>query len=963
MRNMINLHTICDDSLLDTLKFVSKTQDYQQYEALILDDMINQDIKDSQAYKTYYDFAIVKVPPKKARKYKKVASPPRKLSPVQEAEPVKKGKRVKRPAKKSTTAPKTCIVLRDTLGVPVSKKKAPAKGDRSKGIEILSDVALSEAAQLKEATKRIKIDFHISQASGSGDGTNLELWVLDEKQRKTFGTDEGTSTKLRVPDVPTYDSKSENESWGDSEDGNDNESDYDSKGDDDKADNDDGNFDAEDNEMTDLDDNDENPSFTLKDYEEEEHDKESLGTEHEKERQGDEKMTDVDQNVSQELPYEQVVEDVHVTLTASQKTHDSKQSSSVSSDFASKFLILENVIPGVDEVASMIHVKKTTTAHATIVSLTISMITPPLQLTTPSPAPTTVPTRTLILALPDFSSLSGFDKRVSTLETELSQLKQADLSTQLLESIKSQLPTMVDDLLSIRIGYANRTVLESYTKDFEKKAQEERKLNIDVVEKSVKDIIKDEVKKHRNLYDELIKSYELDKDLFDSYGKAYSLKRSCDDKDKDEDPLAGSYQWLKKKKTSKDAEPPKGSKSRESKTSSSRAYVMHNLKIDNQTQEILIGPAFNLFKGTCKSFIELEYHFEECYRSIMDQLDWNNPEGHEYPFDLSKPLPLIEAQGRQVVPADYFLNNDLKYLKCGSSSKKYITSTTMTKAARYDNIKGIKDMFHGYASNGEFKHDVFSRKRIIVATHVKVMKWYGYGYLEEIIIRREDESLHKFKEGDFPRLTLRDIKDLLLLLVQKKLSNLDQYVIFNLNVALRMFTKRFVILKRIQNRRDLPMDITLDSVEVLRYEKRSKKTCKNDKNLSEIQLEHEKEDELVAVVVKVVHELKEIVNKLIEKVEVNLFGNKMLECWFEQDINDEGEEDEEGKGGSKIYSFRDRCSSYDFHEEGFDGLKEQHWTRKRHIKTKRKSWNEMIHHHFHQRYHPTDEKRVDDLKW
>ncbi|GJV37029.1 hypothetical protein Tco_1409506 [Tanacetum coccineum] len=53
---------------------------------------------------------------------------------------------------------------------------------------------------------------------------------------------------------------------------------------------------------------------------------------------------------------------------------------------------------------------------------------------------------------------------------------------------------MVDDLLSTRIRYATRTALESYTKEFEKKAEEERKLYIDVVEKSVKDIIKDEVK-------------------------------------------------------------------------------------------------------------------------------------------------------------------------------------------------------------------------------------------------------------------------------------------------------------------------------------------------------------------------------------------------------------------------------------------------------------------------------------
>ncbi|GJX60674.1 hypothetical protein Tco_0292064 [Tanacetum coccineum] len=76
-------------------------------------------------------------------------------------------------------------------------------------------------------------------------------------------------------------------------------------------------------------------------------------------------------------------------------------------------------------------------------------------------------------------------------------------------------------------------------------------------------------------------------------------------------------------------------------------------------------------------------------------------------------------------------------------------------------------------------------------------------------------------------------------------------------------------------------------------------TCNNDKNLSEIQLEHEKEDELVAVMVKVVHELgcmmmvKEIKNEILEEVE-------KLEWWFEQDIDDEGDEDEEGNGGGEV---------------------------------------------------------------
>ncbi|GJU58710.1 hypothetical protein Tco_1236476 [Tanacetum coccineum] len=49
------------------------------------------------------------------------------------------------------------------------------------------------------------------------------------------------------------------------------------------------------------------------------------------------------------------------------------------------------------------------------------------------------------------------------------------------------------------------------------------------------------------------------------------------------------------------------------------------------------------------------------------------------------------VKGRQVVPVDYFINTDLEYLKGGSSSKKYTTSTTKTKAAKYD-IPGIEDM-------------------------------------------------------------------------------------------------------------------------------------------------------------------------------------------------------------------------------------------------------------------------------
>ncbi|GJV82242.1 hypothetical protein Tco_1518112 [Tanacetum coccineum] len=79
------------------------------------------------------------------------------------------------------------------------------------------------------------------------------------------------------------------------------------------------------------------------------------------------------------------------------------------------------------------------------------------------------------------------------------------------------------------------------------------------------------------------------------------------------------------------------------------------------------------------------------------------------------------------------------------------------------------------------------------------MKWYDYGYLEEIEVRREEQQLYKFKEGNFPRLHLYDIEDMLLLLVQKKPSNIERDVIFDLGVALRMFTRRIVILKRVED--------------------------------------------------------------------------------------------------------------------------------------------------------------------
>nr|GEZ66666.1 hypothetical protein [Tanacetum cinerariifolium] len=51
---MINLHTVRDDTLLRTLKFVSKIEDYQKYRALIPDGIINDDVKSASLMFIYF---------------------------------------------------------------------------------------------------------------------------------------------------------------------------------------------------------------------------------------------------------------------------------------------------------------------------------------------------------------------------------------------------------------------------------------------------------------------------------------------------------------------------------------------------------------------------------------------------------------------------------------------------------------------------------------------------------------------------------------------------------------------------------------------------------------------------------------------------------------------------------------------------------------------------------------------
>nr|GFA61311.1 hypothetical protein [Tanacetum cinerariifolium] len=116
--------------------------------------------------------------------------------------------------------------------------------------------------------------------------------------------------------------------------------------------------------------------------------------------------------------------------------------------------------------------------------------------------------------------------------------------------------------------------------------------------------------------------------------------------------------------------------------------------------------------------------------------------------------------------------------------------TTKTKATDYGHIKRIEDLvprtmwiqepvgydkhalwgnfywgrkcqqFYGFAVNRESARDVYSKRRIIAVTKLKIVEWHNYKHLDWITVRRDDGKLYKFKEGNFKRLRIQDIEDI-----------------------------------------------------------------------------------------------------------------------------------------------------------------------------------------------------------
>nr|GEX32447.1 retrovirus-related Pol polyprotein from transposon TNT 1-94 [Tanacetum cinerariifolium] len=391
-----------------------------------------------------------------------------------------------------------------------------------------------------------------------------------------------------------------------------------------------------------------------------------------------------------------------------------------------------------------------------------------------------------------------------------------------------------DELYRDRMNEADRVAVQIQSDRLRDETQRENDEFLRTVDENIKKIIKEQVKEqvkaqvskilprikqamNEQLEAEVLTrsshssrtSYAVAADLSEMELKKILIekiegnKRRGDDEDKDEEPFAEPDRGSKRHREGKEPESASapsetstrsagrstiGSRSRQASASESALAEEpvqttspmeepSHPEVDTLTPELLARPTYELMKGSYKSLIELEYHLKEVYKATTDQLDWVNPEG------------------RRVIPFEHFINNDLEYLRGGASSRKYTTSVTKTKAADYGHIKWIKDLV---------PRTMWIQEPIDYDKHALwgVSHWghkCHYKHLDWITVRRDDDKLYNFKEGDFKRLLIQDIEDMLLLLVQGKLTNLMVKERFAFHVSLRMFTRSIVIQRRVED--------------------------------------------------------------------------------------------------------------------------------------------------------------------
>ncbi|GJX31889.1 hypothetical protein Tco_0241744, partial [Tanacetum coccineum] len=342
----------------------------------------------------------------------------------------------------------------------------------------------------------------------------------------------------------------------------------------------------------------------------------------------------------------------------------------------------------------------------------------------------------------------------------------------------------------------------------------------------------------KQLYKSLVDSYEADKILLDTYGDTVTIKRPRDGADDDQEPSAGTDRGSKRRRSGKEPASTSAPSETTTKTAGKTTSTGSKTHKKSASQSAPVGEAMqstDVFEGPADQEFETGVQDEQAEEEVQHLPDWfqqptrlpspdhawnkSVPAVHEsvqpwlsnlaqqdpresfdeltdstfdfsafvlsakcrqYPHDLRQPLPLVpNSQGRRVIPFHHFINNDLEYYVVVCQAEVLYSSQ----------IRQICPL--GNLALGQKAKTVLPPPPIALQ-------------LQGISSRRLFKMTvlllsSKFKEGDFHRLRIQDIEDMLLLLVQGKVTNLNVEERIAFNVSLRMFTRRIVIQRRVED--------------------------------------------------------------------------------------------------------------------------------------------------------------------
>ncbi|GKC73019.1 hypothetical protein Tco_1118902 [Tanacetum coccineum] len=800
-RNKVNWHYARDDPMFTTINVISRNEATQLYGAILPVALTNEDIRNSESYKEYYARASGTIPPKtKGSKKKANTDAIPKLKPP--------------------TAPK--------------EKKSGKGKQKTAELETISEADLTEAEQLKIITKRSRQETHSSHANDDGDDfVHPKLTTHDDEIIHEEDSDEDDSSISSSDDEDSDDedegtnvegAKTQEEATETEDQGNEEVKDTNTD------------LDGRDKVMTDVEDTHVTLTPVNPDGQQQSssvssgfvsnmlNPNQDTGVD-DIFRQNTEATSFIDTNINRPpTPHPIIIQpQQQPIMTPATTTSSSLQNLP---NFASLFGFDYRLKALEDNFSELRQTNQYAEALSSIPSTVDQYLAHKMQ------------------EAVDVAVQLKYDK----IREESSTANQQFLETiddGMKKIIKEHVKKEVSKIIPKVEKFVNDRLESEVLVRSSKEANSSHAVAANLSELELKKILIDKMETNnsinrsdiqRQLYTDLVEAYAADKILLDTYGDTVTIKRPRDGADDDEEPSAGTDRGSKRRRSGKEPASTSAPSATTTKTAGTTTGTGSKTHTISASQSAPVGEAMqstDVFERSAdqefETGIQDEQEEEEVYKATTEKLDWINPEGRQYPHDLRQPLPLVpNSQGRRVIPFHHFINNDLEYLRGGVSSRKYSTSVTKTKAADYGHIKWIEDLvpnsmwsqtivkydkfalwgishwgkkrrqFYAFATLRESARDVYSKRRIIAVTKVEIVEWHDYKHLDWITVRRDDDVLYKFKEGDFHRLRIQDIEDMLLLLVQGKVTNLSVEERIAFNVSLRMFTRRVVIQRRVE---------------------------------------------------------------------------------------------------------------------------------------------------------------------